>query len=49
MIKHKYLPTSKQCAYKAFDAGVDIDMMSISYHKHLKQLIKEKKIDIKKI
>lgn len=49
MIKHQHLPNSKECAYKAFDAGIDIDMMSIAYFDHLKDLIKENKVSIEKI
>lgn len=49
MIKHQYAPDSKTCAYKAFDAGIDIDMMSISYFDHLKDLINEKKVSLEKV
>lgn len=49
MIKHQYAKDSKTCAYKAFDAGIDIDMMSIAYFDHLKQLIKEGKVSMERI
>ena len=49
MINHKVAENSKGCAYKSFDAGIDIDMMSLSYADNLKKLIKEGKIDIKSV
>ncbi len=44
MIIHGVCETQKECAYLAMKAGCDIEMMSSSYGRHLKELIEEGKI-----
>lgn len=44
MIAHGFAADAKDAAFKALDAGVDMDMVSYSYLTHLKKLVEEKKI-----
>lgn len=49
MIPHGFCADLKDAAQKAVAAGVDIDMESYAYLSHLKQLVEEKKVDIKAV
>ncbi|MCC3358493.1 glycoside hydrolase family 3 N-terminal domain-containing protein [Bacillus sp. REN16] len=44
LIPHGVAEDEKEAAYKAIEAGVDIEMMTACYAKHLKELIKENRI-----
>ena len=49
MISHGYCLDSRDAALKGTKSGVQIDMVSNSYLHHLKDLVKNKEIDIKTI
>ena len=49
LINHGYCKDSKEATLKALEATNDIDMMSTCYLNNIKQLIKEKKINISSI
>lgn len=49
MINHGYAKDSKHAAEIAINAGSDMDMESYAYVDYLKELVAEKKVDIKKI
>jgi len=49
MISHGYCADEKEAALKAITAGVDMEMSSTTYIKHLKTLISEGKVDQKLI
>lgn len=44
IINHRYAQDEKEAAEKAINAGMDMEMVSTCYLKHLKQLIKEGKV-----
>ncbi len=44
MMNHGVAENEYQCAYLAVDAGVDMEMTSLSYRNNLEQLVKENKI-----
>ncbi len=46
MISHGYCADEKEAALKAITAGVDMEMSSSSYIKHLKSLIDENKVNM---
>ena len=49
MIPHGYAADEKDAAFKAASAGLDMEMTSLSYANHLKNLIAEKKISEKQL
>ncbi|WP_256329732.1 beta-glucosidase BglX [Fervidobacterium changbaicum] len=49
LIPHGVAEDEKEAARKAIQAGVDIDMMSGCYAKHLEELVEEGQVDIKLI
>lgn len=49
MIAHGYCKDEKEAAYKAINAGVDMEMTSIAYHNHIETLVQENKIDLDQI
>jgi beta-glucosidase len=49
MIPHGYAADEKDAAFKGLRAGVDMEMVSTSYHDNLKSLVEEGKIDQKLI
>lgn len=49
MIHWGYVADKKEAALKAIISGCDMDMMSDSYIKNLKQLVAEKQVDVKLI
>ena len=49
MIQHGFAASTKEAAFKAADAGVDMEMVSSSYRDHLKELLDEGKISEKQI
>lgn len=49
MIPHGYAADEQDAAFKALRAGVDMEMVSTSYHDHLKSLLAAAKIDQKLI
>lgn len=49
MIDHGFCADRKEAALKAFDAGVDVDMVSDSYTDYLEGLLDEKKVSMKAI
>ena len=49
MIAHGYCKDEKEAAYKAMNAGVDMEMTSIAYHNHIETLVQENKIDLDQI
>ncbi|MEP3387971.1 MAG: beta-glucosidase BglX [Reichenbachiella sp.] len=49
MIAHGYCADEKDAAYKAARAGVDMEMTSQSYDKHLQELIDEGKLDVNQL
>lgn len=44
IINHRYAKDEKDAAAKAINAGMDMEMVSTCYLKHLKELIKEGKV-----
>ena len=44
MIAHGFAEDSKEAAEKAVNAGVDMDMVSLAYSRHLQELVKEGKV-----
>lgn len=46
MIYHGYCADEKEAAYRGFDGGVDMEMVSETYTKHLKSLIDEGRISM---
>ncbi|WP_291101336.1 MULTISPECIES: beta-glucosidase BglX [unclassified Flavobacterium] len=44
MVNHGYCVDEKEAAFKAASAGLDMEMTSLSYATHLKNLIAEKKV-----
>lgn len=44
LVAHGIAENTKEATYKAFNAGIDIDMMSTAYSTNLKELIKEGRI-----
>jgi len=49
MVAHGYAADEKDAAFKGLRAGVDMEMVSTSYHDHLKSLVAEGKIEQKLI
>ena len=49
MIAHGYAKDEKEAAYRAAWAGMDMEMTSKTYDKHLTELIKEGRIDEKRL
>lgn len=49
MVSHGFCTDEKEAAMKALFAGVDMEMVSTTYADNLKQLLNEKKIDMKLI
>lgn len=49
MINHGFSKNEKQAGEQAIKAGVDIEMMSTAYIRHLKELVEEGKVDQKLI
>lgn len=49
MVNHGYVKDNYEAAAVALNAGSDMDMESRSYIKHLKQLVTDKKVDVKLI
>jgi len=49
MIQHGFAANAKEAAFKAADAGVDMEMVSSSYRDHLKELLDEGKISERQI
>lgn len=49
MIPHGFCKDEKEAAMKALNAGLDMEMTSQSYEKHVFDLIKEGKVDQKKL
>ncbi len=49
MKKHGYCENDYECAYKAIEAGTDIEMMSNCYLKNMSRLIDEGKVSIEQI
>ena len=49
LVKHGYAKDPADAAYKAFDAGVNMDMASLTYSKNLAQLVREGKISEKQL
>ncbi len=47
MIQHGYAADARDAAYKAIRAGVDMEMVSTTYHDHLKSLVESGKVDRK--
>lgn len=47
--KHGFAEDRKDAASKSFNAGLDVDMESSAYLKHLKELVREGKVDEKQI
>jgi beta-glucosidase len=46
---HGYAKDRKDAAMKSFNAGLDVDMESSAYLKHMKELVSEGKISVEKI
>ncbi len=44
LIPHGFAPDLKEAAYKSIMAGVDMDMMSNAFFKHLAELVREEKV-----
>jgi len=49
LVKHGYAKDPADAAYKAFNAGVNMDMASLTYSKNLAQLVREGKISEKQL
>lgn len=49
MVTHGYAEDGKDAAFKALDAGSDVDMQSLVMVTHLAQLVKEKKITLQQL
>lgn len=49
MVNHGYAEDGKDAAFKALDAGSDVDMQSLVMVTHLAQLVKEKKITLQQL
>lgn len=46
---HGFAEDRKDAAMKSFNAGLDVDMESSAYLKHMKELVQEGKVSVKQI
>lgn len=46
LVNHRYAVDKKDAAKKAITAGLDMEMVSLCYHSHLAELIKEGKVEM---